>query len=250
MIRSGHASRLPGTWHGLARPRAVSGASSCPRAGTAAASASAQPAAMRVIRARHGGGSLGTSLSGAPPRERPGLKMDALYVASATASGSGRSGKSVASDGSLELTMVPPPELGGPGTPGTNPEQLFALGYAACFLSALTLVAGKRGVDAVGGHRHGRRRARHAGPRLRPVGRAQGALPGHRPRAGAEVRRHRAPGLPVLERDAQQHRGRARAAGERPGLGFRPAATAAATASTASSPLIPSRRAAARRRAR
>jgi lipoyl-dependent peroxiredoxin len=44
--------------------------------------------------------------------------------------------------------MVPPPELGGPGTEGTNPEQLFALGYAACFLSALTLVAGKRGVDA------------------------------------------------------------------------------------------------------
>ena len=79
--------------------------------------------------------------------------MDALYVASATASGSGRAGKSVAGDGSLELTMVPPPELGGvggEGVKGTNPEQLFALGYSACFLSALTLVAGKRGVDASG----------------------------------------------------------------------------------------------------
>jgi osmotically inducible protein OsmC len=73
--------------------------------------------------------------------------MDALYVASATATG-GRAGKAVSSDGSLEVTLVPPPELGGPGTPGTNPEQLFAAGYSACFLSALTLVASKRGVDA------------------------------------------------------------------------------------------------------
>ena len=73
--------------------------------------------------------------------------MDALYVASATATG-GRAGKAVTSDGSLEVTVVPPPELGGPGTPGTNPEQLFAAGYSSCFLSALTLVAGKREVDA------------------------------------------------------------------------------------------------------
>jgi Ohr subfamily peroxiredoxin len=73
--------------------------------------------------------------------------MDALYVASATATG-GRAGKAVTSDGSLEVTLVPPPELGGPGTPGTNPEQLFAAGYSSCFLSALTLVAGKRGIDA------------------------------------------------------------------------------------------------------
>ena len=73
--------------------------------------------------------------------------MDALYVATATATG-GRAGSALTSDGSLEVTLVPPAELGGPGTAGTNPEQLFALGYSACFLSALTLVAGKRGQDA------------------------------------------------------------------------------------------------------
>jgi Ohr subfamily peroxiredoxin len=72
--------------------------------------------------------------------------MDALYVASATATG-GRAGKAVSSDGSLEVTLVPPPELGGPGTPGTNPEQLFAAGYAACFDSALRLVARRQKLE-------------------------------------------------------------------------------------------------------
>ena len=73
--------------------------------------------------------------------------MDALYVATATSTG-GRQGRAVTSDGNLAVDIVPPKELGGPDEPGTNPEQLFACGYAACFLSALTLVAGKRGVDA------------------------------------------------------------------------------------------------------
>lgn len=74
--------------------------------------------------------------------------MDAMYVASATSTG-GRNGRAVTSDGRLEVTIVPPPELGGPeDSTGTNPEQLFATGYAACFLSALTLVAAKRDVDA------------------------------------------------------------------------------------------------------
>jgi Ohr subfamily peroxiredoxin len=45
------------------------------------------------------------------------------------------------SDGSLDLTVIPPRELGGAGGPGTNPEQLFAAGYAACFGSALSLIA-------------------------------------------------------------------------------------------------------------
>ena len=73
--------------------------------------------------------------------------MDALYVAEATATG-GRVGRSVSSDGNLAVDLVVPEEMGGSGEPGTNPEQLFAAGYSACFLSALTLVAGKRGVDA------------------------------------------------------------------------------------------------------
>jgi lipoyl-dependent peroxiredoxin len=73
--------------------------------------------------------------------------MDAMYVASATSVG-GRSGRAESSDGNLVVDIVPPVELGGPGGPGTNPEQLFAAGYAACFNSALALVAGKRGHDA------------------------------------------------------------------------------------------------------
>jgi lipoyl-dependent peroxiredoxin len=71
---------------------------------------------------------------------------DALYTASATATG-GRAGRAVTSDGALEVDLAVPPELGGDGAAGTNPEQLFAAGYSACFLSALSLMAGKRGID-------------------------------------------------------------------------------------------------------
>ncbi|MFS0788834.1 organic hydroperoxide resistance protein [Shouchella sp. 1P09AA] len=65
----------------------------------------------------------------------------ALYTASSTASG-GRQGKVNSSDGTLELTLSIPKGLGGNGKEGTtNPEQLFSAGYAACFDSALQLVA-------------------------------------------------------------------------------------------------------------
>jgi osmotically inducible protein OsmC len=64
--------------------------------------------------------------------------MKPLYSIAATATG-GRDGK-VESPG-LQLTVSMPKELGGPGGNGTNPEQLFAAGYGACFLSALKLVA-------------------------------------------------------------------------------------------------------------
>jgi len=60
------------------------------------------------------------------------------YTAVATANG--REGKAVSSDGKLAVTLAPPVELGGNGA-GTNPEQLFAAGYAACFASALGAVA-------------------------------------------------------------------------------------------------------------
>jgi lipoyl-dependent peroxiredoxin len=70
-------------------------------------------------------------------------KMDALYTAKATAKG-GRAGKVKSSDGVLDLDLAMPKSLGGDGSEGaTNPEQLFAAGYAACFDSALNLVAGK-----------------------------------------------------------------------------------------------------------
>ena len=63
-----------------------------------------------------------------------------LYTASATSTG-GREGRVKSSDGTLDLSVQMPKALGGTGAPGTNPEQLFAAGYAACFGSALSHVA-------------------------------------------------------------------------------------------------------------
>lgn len=67
-----------------------------------------------------------------------------LYTAIATAAG--RDGRAVSSDGRLDVALGLPKELGGNGE-GTNPEQLFAAGYAACFASAMQLVARKQKVD-------------------------------------------------------------------------------------------------------
>jgi len=67
--------------------------------------------------------------------------MQVAYTASATATGDGRSGHTRSSDGVLDLDLAVPKELGGPGGQHTNPEQLFAAGYAACFHSALKRVA-------------------------------------------------------------------------------------------------------------
>src|SRR5262245_28853983 len=66
--------------------------------------------------------------------------MKPLYTAVATVSG-GREGRVKTDDGRLEHTLSMPKELGGGGGAGTNPEQLFAAGYSACFESALRLVA-------------------------------------------------------------------------------------------------------------
>lgn len=68
-----------------------------------------------------------------------------LYRATATSTG-GRDGASRSSDGALEVKLSTPAELGGKGGDGTNPEQLFAAGYSACFLGALKLVAGREKV--------------------------------------------------------------------------------------------------------
>ena len=68
-----------------------------------------------------------------------------LYTATATATG-GRDGRAVSSDGVLDVALTVPKGLGGAGNPGTNPEQLFAAGYSACFLGALKHVAGKQKV--------------------------------------------------------------------------------------------------------
>src|SRR5690606_17857890 len=68
-----------------------------------------------------------------------------LYTATATATG-GREGRATSSDNVLDVQLSTPGELGGAGGPGTNPEQLFAAGYAACFHSALKFVAGQKKV--------------------------------------------------------------------------------------------------------
>jgi len=68
-----------------------------------------------------------------------------LYTATATSTG-GRSGTSKSSDGVLAVTLTTPKELGGDGAVGTNPEQLFAAGYSACFIGAMKAAAGKLGV--------------------------------------------------------------------------------------------------------
>ena len=65
-----------------------------------------------------------------------------LYTAHATATG-GREGTGKSSDGVLAVNLTTPKELGGNGATGTNPEQLFAVGYAACFIGAMKVVAGR-----------------------------------------------------------------------------------------------------------
>src|SRR5437667_12669350 len=72
-----------------------------------------------------------------------------LYTAEATVTG-GREGHGRTSDGGLEVDLDVPTEMGGPGGPGTNPEQLFATGYAACFQSALLRIASGRKLDVSG----------------------------------------------------------------------------------------------------
>src|SRR5260370_38502176 len=74
------------------------------------------------------------------------MPMDAIYPAEATAWG-GREGHSASSDGVLDLQLRIPKEMGGPGGPFTNPEQLFATGYASCFHSALKVVAAREKID-------------------------------------------------------------------------------------------------------
>jgi osmotically inducible protein OsmC len=75
--------------------------------------------------------------------------MKALYTATATAHG-GREGRVESDDGTLVLDLATPAALGGKGGAGTNPEQLFAAGYAACFQSAMLFVAQQQGADASG----------------------------------------------------------------------------------------------------
>ncbi|MGW2699125.1 organic hydroperoxide resistance protein [Streptomyces sp. NPDC001340] len=78
----------------------------------------------------------------------PIQQSDVLYTAVATAE-NGRDGRVATHDGKLDVVVNPPKEMGGSGA-GTNPEQLFAAGYSACFQGALGVVARQEGVDVSG----------------------------------------------------------------------------------------------------
>ncbi len=71
------------------------------------------------------------------------MAVDAKYKTSATATGGGRDGRTTLADGTMDLQLTVPKELGGPGGDGANPEKLFALGYAACFLGAMRVASGQ-----------------------------------------------------------------------------------------------------------
>jgi len=73
------------------------------------------------------------------------MPVNVVYKTTATATG-GRDGSAKSDDGSVDVSLVVPKEMGGPGGIGANPEKLFAAGYSACFLGAMKAVSGKEGV--------------------------------------------------------------------------------------------------------
>ena len=75
-----------------------------------------------------------------------GMSIEVVFTAESTATGGGRDGHVKSSDGRIDLDTRMPKEAGGDGE-GTNPEQLFSAGYAACFLGALRLVARSNKID-------------------------------------------------------------------------------------------------------
>ncbi len=77
------------------------------------------------------------------------MSIQVKYRTTAIATG-GRDGRAHTQDGNLDVKLATPKELGGAGAEGTNPEQLFAAGYAACFLSALKLVGQQLKVQVPG----------------------------------------------------------------------------------------------------
>ena len=77
------------------------------------------------------------------------VRMEPIYTASAAATGAGRNGHVQSTDGHIDADVRIPQEMGGPGG-ATNPEQLFAAGYAACFHSALRMVARRSKADVTG----------------------------------------------------------------------------------------------------
>jgi lipoyl-dependent peroxiredoxin len=75
--------------------------------------------------------------------------VKALYTATATATDAGRNGRTRTDDGKIDFELSMPEGMGGPGGDGTNPEQLFAAGYAACFANAMRSAARRAGDESV-----------------------------------------------------------------------------------------------------
>jgi Ohr subfamily peroxiredoxin len=132
-----------------------------------------------------------------------------LYTAHARVTGGRVNGHGRSRDGQLEVDLRVPEEMGGPGG-GTNPEELFAVGYAACFEGALATVARRRRLDAGDatidsavslfptgdGAFENRRHAR------------RGTAIGRRPRDGRRTHPRSPPGVPLLQRHPRQRRRR------------------------------------------
>ena len=127
-----------------------------------------------------------------------------LYTAEATSTGDGRNGHVTTSDGRIDLDLAFPPELGGTGA-GSNPEQLFASGYAACFHSALRRVAGRDRAALGDSTVTAQVGIGPDGDAVRPDRDAGHPRPGDGARQGPRVRRRGPPGLPVLPGDPGQH---------------------------------------------
>lgn len=146
-----------------------------------------------------------------PPRRKGTVleRPEILYTAEAAATG-GRAGHAATSDGRVDVELDVPKEMGGSGGPGTNPEQLFAVGYAACFQSALLRFANGRGLDLS----ESRVTARVGIGLLRSGGLGLAvALDLDAPGLSRDVAvRPDEPGardVPLLTRDTRQHRGHA-----------------------------------------
>src|SRR2546427_6468413 len=120
----------------------------------------------------------------------PSVIDQILYTAEATVEG-GREGHARTSDGRLDVDLDVPSEMGGAGGPGTNPEQLFATGYAACFQSSMARFAAGWNLDLTGSRvtaLGGIRPARRGG--LRPTAAPHPPPPGiHPAKAGERLRR-------------------------------------------------------------
>ncbi len=129
-----------------------------------------------------------------------------LYTAEARSTGDGRNGHVTSSDGRLDFDLAFPKEMGGTGE-GSNPEQLFAAGYAACFHNALRITARKARADVDGSTVT----ARVASARMSGVRPGRHAVDPLAERAGLDsttTDRGSAPGLPMLPCDPRKHHGR------------------------------------------